>query len=169
MSHHEKPDRPGSVPAPAPGLQSTSDGSADLIIVTNSEGVMLEVSCRSASVACPGAEALLGSSFFHHVHENDLLGVFRVMVDLVVGDVPVAALHLHLQLKEEHWQEFEGSAATVVLPETEHPLRPDHLATTQILYQLHLVTGGHPHPEATLWNTSAFARRWAEYIGGISR
>lgn len=143
--------------------------SPDLIMIVGPEGVIQDVQWLSASVACPEAEALVGTSFFHYVHEDNLLSLFRVVVDLVVGDVPTAALHLHLQLKKGHWQEFEGSAVTVVLPEMEHSLLSDHLAKTQILYQLHLVTGKHPHPEATLWTTSAFARRWAEYVGGVSR
>jgi hypothetical protein len=118
-------------------------GLPDLVLVVNSAGEILEVSYHHASVVCPRVEDLLGTSFFHYVHENSLLGLFRVVVDLVLGDVPMAAVHLHMQLQQGHRQEFEGTATAVELLDPAGFRESESSITTRIEYSLQLVSFRH--------------------------
>lgn len=88
---------------------SPADRAARLILRLDAEGCIRQIDAPGSEGLGLDPDALVTTSLFHHMHERDLMPVFRGMAELVEGRREEVPVGFHLRTPGGLWQAVQGT------------------------------------------------------------
>lgn len=95
-----------------PVVSCHEPGGAGIALVLAPDGLIREVSPSVSPVLGYAPEAVRGTLFFRHVHDRDVLAVFKGIADLALGLEQETDLEFHMRAEGGRWTAFRARACS---------------------------------------------------------
>lgn len=112
------------------GADAPSAARPDIVFVLGADGAIERVDEGTRGGQGFGASALLSTSLFRHIHQTDLMPVFRGVEELVSGREEEVQIGFHLRTAAGIWRSVRGTMRRC----------SDGRATASLMLTLHLLS-----------------------------